>query len=183
LADVFDVLVQDHQVVKQMLSELEAGAVRPGTSPDQLAQRKKLAEQLIIEESRHEAVEEMYFWPAVRERLRHGGELADTAILQEQQGKEVLAKLDKLDATDPQFEALLAEFISAGREHIEYEEAHVWPELRSVLSRDAAAELGRKITEAKKTAPTRPTRTHHPPRARSKPPVPSPPPPTRLATR
>jgi hypothetical protein len=157
MTSAFDVLGQDHAEVKQMLADLELGAVRQGTATDeQLAQRKKLAEQLVIEASRHEAVEEMYFWPAVREHLAGGDALADTALGQEQEGKEVLARLEKLDAGQPEFEKLLAEFTRAGREHISYEENHVWPGLRSALTAQQAEELGGKLQAAKKTAPTRP---------------------------
>jgi hypothetical protein len=157
MTNAFDVLAVDHIEVKRMLTELEMGAVRQGAaSPEQLTERKKLAEQLVIEESKHEAVEEMYFWPAVREHLPDGDELADTAIGQEQEGKEVLAKLDKLDAGSPEFEQLLADFIRAGREHISYEENYVWPELRVALTAQQAAELGSKLETGKKTAPTRP---------------------------
>ena len=49
-----------------------------------------MVEELVIEESRHEAVEEMYFWSAVRDRVPNGDELADTATGQEQKGKEIL---------------------------------------------------------------------------------------------
>src|SRR5260221_1498017 len=64
MTDAFEFLARDHVEVKQMLAQLEIGAVRQGaTTPDQLARRKKLAEQLVIEESRHEAIEEMHFLP------------------------------------------------------------------------------------------------------------------------
>jgi hypothetical protein len=157
MTDAFEFLARDHAEVKQMLTQLEIGAVRQGTATtDQLAQRKKLAEQLVIEESRHEAIEEMYFWPAVRDHLPNGDELADTAISQEEEGKEILDQLDKLDAGTPEFEKLLADFTRAGREHIDYEETHVWPGLRIALTQQQADELGSKLEAAKKTAPTRP---------------------------
>jgi hypothetical protein len=55
MADVFTVLAQDHEEVKGMLAELEQGPPRAaGANQDQLARRKKLTEQLIIEESKHE---------------------------------------------------------------------------------------------------------------------------------
>lgn len=61
MADVFTVLATDHQEVKNMLAELEKGPTRvTGASQNQLALRKKMAQELIIEESRHEALEEMY---------------------------------------------------------------------------------------------------------------------------
>jgi hemerythrin superfamily protein len=159
MTDVFEVLSHDHEEVKQMLAEFETGpaaASAAGAGADQLALRKKMAQRLVIEESKHEAVEEMYFWPVVRERLPDGDQLADHAVAQEQEGKQVLAQLEKTDADDPQFESLLATFIKDGREHIAYEETQVWPKLRSALSAAEASELGDKLQEAKKTAPTRP---------------------------
>jgi hemerythrin-like domain-containing protein len=163
MAGVFDVLSKDHAEVKQMLADLEAGpTVASGASNHELEQRKKMVEQLVIEESKHEALEEMYFWPAVRDKLSDGDKLADPAIEQEQEGKEVLNKLDKLDASDGEFEKLLSEFIEAGRKHISYEETEVWPSLRTALTAEEADEIGSKISEGKRTAPTRP-HPHTPP--------------------
>ena len=157
MADVFTVLAKDHEEVKGMLAELDKGPTRAtGASEEQLALRKKMTEQLIIEESKHEALEEMYFWPAVREHLESGNTLADEATGQEQAAKQVLADLDKLDAGDADFERLLAKFTLDAREHIEFEEMHVWPRMRTALNSQRAAELGTQIAEGKKSAPTRP---------------------------
>jgi hypothetical protein len=163
MTDVFIVLAQDHQEVKGMLAELGRGPTRAsGASEDQLALRKKMTEQLIIEESRHEALEEMYFWPAVRDHLASGSTLADEATRQEQDAKQVLARLDKLGSGDAEFEQLLGKFIMDAREHIEFEESQVWPLMRTALSADVSAELGEKIAAGKKGAPTRP-HPHTPP--------------------
>lgn len=163
MTDVFTVLGQDHQEVKRMLAELAKGpTMATGASEDQLALRKKMAEELIIEESRHEALEEMYFWPAVRDHLEAGSTLADEATGQEQAAKQVLNDLDKLQAGDADFEQLLGKFTVDAREHIEFEETQVWPLLRTALPAETSAELGEKIAEGKKTAPTRP-HPHTPP--------------------
>src|SRR5690349_9049331 len=156
MPSAFDVLASDHEQVKRLLSQFEAAPAASGTNDSLLAARKKMAQTLVIEESKHEAVEEMYFWPAVRERLPDGDKLAGHAVSQEQEGKQVLARLDKADADDPEFESLLAAFIKDGREHIAYEETQVWPKMRNALSAAEASELGDKLTAAKKTAPTRP---------------------------
>ena len=157
MAEVFDVLSRDHAEAKQLLAELESGpTASTGASTSDLSQRKKMVEQLVIAESKHEAVEEMYLWPAVRDNVPDGDKLADTAIEQEQEGKEVLDKLDKLDANAPDFEKLVRLFIRAAREHISYEETQAWPALRTTLTAEEANELGRKIEQAKKSAPTRP---------------------------
>ena len=157
MPDVFHVLSQDHEEVKQMLARLESGPTQAtGATEAELRDRKKLAETLIIEESKHEAVEEEYFWPAVRDSVPDGDRLADEATGQEQEGKVVLDRLDKLDATDPEFDRLLGTFITAGRAHIAYEEEQVWPALRHVLTDSAAEDLGTKLVRGKDMAPTRP---------------------------
>ena len=163
MPSAFDVLSKDHEGVKRMLSELEQGpTAASGASENELALRKKMAEELVIEESKHEAVEEMYFWPAVRQRIPEGDRLAAEATSQEQEGKEILDHLDKLQASDADFEQVLGQFIKDGREHIAFEEDRVWPALRSVLTAAESSDLAGKLEQGKKTAPTRP-HPHTPP--------------------
>jgi hemerythrin superfamily protein len=147
MADVFEVLKADHEEVESMLARLESG---------QGSDRGQLAEQLIMEESKHEAAEEMYFWPSVRERVERGDELADTAINQENEAKGVLDSLRRAEAGSSEFEELLTTFSKAGREHIAFEEEQVWPLLRQALSREEADNLGANIAKAKEMGPTRP---------------------------
>ncbi|MEU9019527.1 hemerythrin domain-containing protein [Actinomadura sp. NPDC048394] len=160
MTDVFTVLADDHTEVKQMLTELEAGSANASAASvrgeDGLRLRKKMVERLIIEESKHEAVEEEYFWPTVRELLTEGDRLADRAVEQEQAAKKVLNELIGLDAGEPRFEELLANLITAGRAHIAFEETEVWPALRKVITDERAERLGEKLEQGKKRAPTRP---------------------------
>lgn len=163
MAQVFEVLAEDHAAITQMLAELEAApTASAGATSNGLSMRKKMVEQLVIQESKHEAVEEMYFWPAVREKLPDGDKLADTAIGREKEGKEVFDKLGKLDVSHAEFEKLVIRFIEASRTHIAYEETQVWPSLRTALPAAGASEIGTKIEQGKKTAPTRP-HPHTPP--------------------
>jgi hypothetical protein len=146
-----------------MLAELEKGPTRAtGASQNQLALRKKMSQELIIEESKHEALEEMYFWPAVREHLAAGSTLAGEATGQEQEARQVLADLEKLDASDAELDELLAKFTIAARQHIEFEETRVWPGLRTAITAETSAELGTKVADGKGSAPTRP-HPHTPP--------------------
>lgn len=157
MADVFEVLLQDHDEVKAMLARLEYGpTARTGASPAELAERRHLADEVIIEESRHETAEQQYFWPAIRRLGPEGDRVADEALEQENEGEQVLYELGKLNAEDAKFEELLTGFTSAARAHIAFEEGHAWPLLRASLTADEAAELGSKIEQAKKLAPTRP---------------------------
>jgi hemerythrin-like domain-containing protein len=162
MADVFEVLGADHADVKGMLTVLEESPGRSAANDTVLDARHDVAQFLVIDSSRHEAAEEQFFWPAVRDRLDHGDELADEAIGQEGQAKEILARLDKLTSRDEEFDHLLSEFIPAARQHIEFEETRVWPGLRQALSPAEAQELGEKIQRAEDKGPTRP-HPHTPP--------------------
>jgi hemerythrin-like domain-containing protein len=157
MVTVFDILANDHAEVRSMLTELETGpTMASGATENELLLRKRMVDQLVIEESRHEAAEEMYFWPAVRARVVDGDALADEAAVQEQTAKEALNLLDKLDASDAEFEQLLGMFTAAAREHIDFEENRVWPGLRAGLTAAEARELGDRLAVAKDAAPTRP---------------------------
>lgn len=157
MPSAFDVLARDHEAVKHMFTGLELGpTAATGADREQLAVRARMVRQLAVEKSKHESVEEMYFWPVVRERVTDGTDLANQAQQQEREGKEVLGRLDKLTPEDDEFEGQLSEFIRAGRAHIAFEETTVWPSLRDVLSTAESDDLGQQLCQAKKTAPTRP---------------------------
>ncbi|MGH3409231.1 MAG: hemerythrin domain-containing protein [Streptosporangiaceae bacterium] len=157
MPDAFEVLRADHAEVEQMLAVLEGTPGHAaGAGQTVLAARQEVARRLVMDSSRHEAAEEQYFWPAVRERLADGGDLADQAIAQEQEAKETLARLDKLTASDDEFDQVLDAFIPAARRHIEFEETCVWPGLRQALSAQQARELGDQLEQAREHGPTRP---------------------------
>ena len=153
MPDVFDVLAKDHGELQRKLAEFERDpALAAASVQDALVLRKKMAEALIIEESGHEAREEMYFWPAVRERVTGGDALADKAADQERERGTILDKLEATAAWDPEFETLLASFIRATREHFRFEETVVWPRAFVALPPQEAAELGVKIAGDSQTA-------------------------------
>ena len=157
MPNVFTVLGQDHEEVRQLLAGLENGRGRDTGATDADVQARKAAVQaLIIAESRHEVIEEEYFWPAVRDVLPDGDQLADYGIGQEQEAKVVLDRLGKLEHGEPEFEKLVSAIVRDGRAHIAYEEERVWPALREALTPSAADLLGTKLIQGKDLAPTRP---------------------------
>ncbi|MBV8933590.1 MAG: hemerythrin domain-containing protein [Kutzneria sp.] len=155
--DAISFLRADHHEVLEMLSDLEdrTGSAARLSTTDRAA-RGELVTKLVIAESGHEAVEEQYFWPAVRRVLPDGDMLADRAIEQEKAAKQLLDKLDKTEPDDPEFEGLVDQFIEDARAHIAYEQDQVWPKMLTALNADQLAELGEKMEQAKKVAPTRP---------------------------
>ena len=151
MEDVFEVLATDHEEIRQVLAELEKGpTAATGGCEDQLMLRKMMTEELIVEEAKHAETERTYLWPAVGEHVPGGGQLADRAICQQLEIGELLAELDTLDASDPEFEELLAAFTRAALDHFDFEERQVWPRLRAVLTMKAATEMGRKILQGRR---------------------------------
>jgi len=159
MPDVFEVLGAAHREVEQMLDQMQSMMNSPGQPPSELRdQGGWLADAVISAVSQHEAAEEKYFWPLVKEKVADGHSLAVGGIDQETEGKKVLTELDGMAPGDPQFIPLMHKFTHAARAHIAYEEQQVWPGLRAVLSAEEAADLGEKLARATKAGPTRPHR-------------------------
>src|SRR5215813_7946830 len=150
MVDAFSVLRRDHEKVERTLATLE-DAPNAGSGADQveLLARRRLIQQLIADENGHEAIEEQWLWPAVRQRMPGGSQLADEALGQERSAKRVLEQLGRLEAWDDGFEPLLREFSAAARDHVAFEEIKVWPGLREALSAQEVNELGDKLAQAK----------------------------------
>jgi hemerythrin-like domain-containing protein len=158
MTDAIEILRRDHDEIRRLLDAIEAAlpgheAAVPGARDRRLA---ALVEQVIMDESGHEAIEEQYFWPLIRRRVQDGSRLADQAIGQEQDVKHVLCQLEKHDREHIGFEALIRRFLTIGRAHIDFEETRVWPGVRLALSEQELDELGDQLTQGKKLAPTRP---------------------------
>jgi hypothetical protein len=162
MEDVFDVLVEDHEEIRQALAELEKGpTAATGATEDQLILRKIMTEELITEEAKHEEIELTCVWPAVRGYVPGGDQLADRAVCAELEIMALLAELDQLDSCQPDFERLLSAFTQTAREHFDFEEQQVWPRLRAAfnsgaLSAKAASELGHRILQARQAVPAPP---------------------------
>jgi hypothetical protein len=140
-----------------MLDRLEAApAVKDGAPRELLEARKALVTEIVIAESRHEAVEEQYFWPMVRKEVPRGEQLAGAGVDQEAAAKYLLDALEKTGANQPDFDAMVERLVHDGREHISYEQDEVWPEVRAAVGGDRLLEVGKHMAAAKGKAPTRP---------------------------
>ncbi|WP_197383205.1 hemerythrin domain-containing protein [Mycolicibacterium mengxianglii] len=151
--DALTFLRQDHKSVLGMLEVLNDAPTGPGAQASGLS---TMVTNLIIAESQHEAIEQQLFWPAVRQAVENGDTLADTAIEQEQAGKELLQRLEDGKPGEPDYQEALQQFVVEAREHIAYEQDVVWPQVEAAMSREALESLGEKLEAAKKIAPTRP---------------------------
>lgn len=159
MADLFSVLAADHDRIFSLSSRLTGASTLP---PDEPRKRKAVADELVMELSRHEIAEELLLWPAVRERVADGEQLCATALQQEQYGKRVLNELAHTTAGNQEFDDLANTVAAHLREHLSYEQNIVWPKLRLTLSREEASRLGAEAEQAERRAPTRP-HPHLPP--------------------
>jgi hypothetical protein len=83
-------------------------------------------------------------------------------IEHETEGKKVLAELDGMAPSDPQFIPLMTKFADAARAHIAYEEQQVWSAFRAALPADEANGLGAKLASTTQAGPAR-LHPHTPP--------------------
>ncbi|MFI6789658.1 hemerythrin domain-containing protein [Nonomuraea sp. NPDC050383] len=148
--DVITVLVTDHREVEQVFAELETMIGAIGERP------QTLAEQVVIELVRHSVAEEAYLYPAVREHVPGGDELADKEIAEHAEAEETMKRLERLEPGDDDFWPVLEELMREIRHHIQDEEGDLFPRLRAACPPEALTELGAKVERAKKLAPTRP---------------------------
>ncbi|MEV6904324.1 hemerythrin domain-containing protein [Amycolatopsis sp. NPDC051372] len=146
--DLITVITSDHRAVEEVFAELESGT--------DWAHRKDLTDHVIAELVRHSVAEEQFVYPAAREYLENGDELADKEIREHAEAEEVMKQLEGLQPDDSQFDDLLGRLIRDVRHHIEDEENVLLPGLRAACSVEELGRLGRKVLDAKKSAPTRP---------------------------
>jgi hemerythrin-like domain-containing protein len=151
--DALTFLRQDHKSVLGMLEVLDGA---PSGSGADISGLETMVTNLVIAESQHEAIEEQFFWPAVRDALEEGDALADQAIEQEQDGKKLLQRLLDGKPGEAEYHEALQHFIKAARDHIAYEQDVVFPRFEAAVSREHLDKLGEKLEWAKKIAPTRP---------------------------
>jgi hypothetical protein len=128
-----------------------------GGSPEHISARQSVVDMITVRLSQHETIEEEHFWPAVRKALPDGDHLADTALQQEQEGKDTLTELGRLDPGSREFDEHVEQFVLQVRKHVAFEEL-VFGKMRDAAEQADLDRLGEKLLSAMKTAPTRPHR-------------------------
>ena len=147
--DMVSVLVKDHEEIKEYFRRLEA------TSDTE--ERRDIADMLTAEVIRHSVAEEMYLYPAARKVLPNGDALVDEEIEEHSEAEEQLKRWEKMAGDDAEFITTYQQIKAGLLHHIdEEEEPKLFPELQCALSEERQLDLGKKISQAKKVAPTRP---------------------------
>jgi hypothetical protein len=153
--DAITVLVRQHNQVQYLLKQLQAlPSHTTGGSPEHISARKSVVDMITVRLAQHETIEEEHFWPAVRKALPDGDHLADTALQQEQEGKDTLTELGRLDPGSREFDEHVEQFVLQVRKHVAFEEL-VFGKMRDAAEQADLDRLGEKLLSAMKTAPTR----------------------------
>lgn len=147
--DLVDILIQDHRDVESAFGEYERGGLLP-------EQRRDLVDHIITELVRHSVAEEQYLYPAARKELSDGDRIADHEIQEHFEAESVMKEIEGLDAESEDFDRLVRQLIDDIRHHVTEEERDLFPRLRKACSEQDLRELGDKIVQAKRSAPTRP---------------------------
>lgn len=154
--DIVVVLRTGINQIKFVQEQLEAvPGVRQGGEPVHQQERVSLVDMLRVRLSRHELAEEEYFWPAVRRYLTDGDELADKALAQEQEGKDLLQELDGMRGDEDEFDELVEQLVSALRKHVAFGDM-VFLRFEAGVPDPDRRRIGRKFLRARAVAPTRP---------------------------
>ena len=149
-SDVIAVLTHDHREVEEMFAELEKlGAA-------DVDRRRQLTEKVIIELVRHSVAEEAYLYPATRELIPGGDEIADREIAEHAEAEQTMKRIEETDPESAEYTTLMGELMREIRAHIQEEENELFPKLRQNAGAERLAELGGKVQAIKKVAPTRP---------------------------
>jgi len=146
--DVVDILTADHREMVVLIGEIKHTA--------QASQRRDLADALIAEVMRHAVAEEMFVYPAVEANVPNGSEKVKHDKEEHQQIVELMKQIEDLDASDVAFMERVQQLETLLRHHAQDEESQQFPQLRAHITAAKLIEIGEKVENAKKAAPTRP---------------------------
>jgi len=139
--DALKLLKQDHANVKAMFKEYEELGDRA------FAGKKKLADRICLELTRHAAIEEEIFYPALRAASKDSEDQLDEALVEHASVKALISQIAQMDSHDDLYDAkvkVLGEYVN---HHVKEEEGEMFVKARE--AKLDLATLGREM-EARK---------------------------------
>lgn len=147
--DAVTLLVDQHDRIRELFARIEDRAERP--SKAKLDDVRELISTLV----KHAEIEELVFYPAVRQAL--GDEDLIDESLEEHHAAELLMwELERLPAGAPRYDAKVTVLKENVLHHVEEEETELFPKVRAVLDDRRRHELGAAMVKAWNIAPSRP---------------------------
>ena len=145
-------LKNDHKTVEDLFKRFEKLGPRAHKT------KQDVVERIVRELSIHAAIEEMVFYPDIREATEKGD--LDATILESLEEhhlvKWVLWELERMTPTDERFDAKVTVLTETVRHHVTEEEKDLFPKVNKIFGRAQLDELGEAMAGLKKTVPTHP---------------------------
>jgi hemerythrin superfamily protein len=143
--DVIGAILEDHAEIKQMMTKVETAT----TSDAKEEAFHSLVRKLAI----HETAEEEVVHPLTR-KAPDGEEVTKELLQEEDQGKKVLAELEKMDVNDSEFGVKFEKLRRDVLHHAEEEEQQEHPRLQASVDDGKLRDLTKVFRAAEQTAPT-----------------------------
>ncbi|MCL2543012.1 MAG: hemerythrin domain-containing protein [Nocardioidaceae bacterium] len=143
--DVVRLLLEQHERIRRLFEELR-GSI--GTA------RADLFAELRAGLTVHETAEQLVVRPASKELAGEG--VAEARLEEEQETTGLLADLDRMAVTDPEFHQRLVTFEEVVERHLAAEEREELPPLLAGSTPEERQRMGRMLTATERLAPTRP---------------------------
>lgn len=144
--DVVDLLLAQHQEVRQLFSAVH------GAADDRVEAFECLVRLLAV----HETAEEEVVYPALKSIGPEGERIAEARKAEESQAKTELAELEKIGVDGNGFDQQLGVFRMNVLQHAQSEEQEVFPLLRSSLDTEKLEKMRTALERAERMAPTHP---------------------------
>jgi hemerythrin superfamily protein len=122
--DAISLLTEDHEHVKTLFEQFEQLGDRANVS------KQKLALQICTELTKHAAIEEEIFYPAVRKASKDSADIVDEATVEHAGVKDLVAQILSMDAGDDLFDAKVKVLSEQVLHHVEEEEGEMFPKAR-----------------------------------------------------
>jgi hemerythrin superfamily protein len=118
--DAITLLTEDHQKVKSLFEQYESLGARAHVS------KQKLAQQICTELTKHAAVEEEIFYPAVRAAVKKD-DMMDEALVEHASVKDLIAQILSMEPGDDLYDAKVKVLGEQVNHHVEEEESQIFP--------------------------------------------------------
>lgn len=146
--DALELITADHQKVRDLFDRFEQT-----TDPQA---RTEIVHAVVHELAVHGEIEELIFYPELRDALPDGDKVVDEAVNEHVEMKETLNALDGMTANDNSFDARMGELMAEVRHHMQEEEDEIFPKVRDAIGNHDLREMGGRMERAKLVVPTRP---------------------------
>ncbi|MET0321102.1 MAG: hemerythrin domain-containing protein [Duganella sp.] len=128
--DAVTLLTEDHEHVRMLFDQYEELGPRAHLS------KQKLALHIGEELTRHAAIEEEVFYPALRRVAKGNAAIIDQAGSRHAATRSTIGRLQTMEATDPLFDATVGILSGQVRQHAEETQRDIFP-----LARNAKLDL------------------------------------------